>query len=237
MSAVRLATICARGGSQGVPGKNVREFLGKPLLVHSIEHAREAELFDRIVVSSDSPAILELAEAAGVDAAIQRPAELATHTIGKVPAIRHAAEEARRRWGPFAVVTDLDVTSPLRDAGDIVAAVGLLESDPDATNVITAAPAARSPWFNMVSVDGSGVVDVVMKGGPAVLRRQDAPECYDMNASIYVWRWDALFAMERLFGAGTRLHVMPRERSHDIDEEVDLIICEALARWQRRVQG
>ena len=147
----RVCTVLARAGSVGVPGKNVRLLGGVPLIVHSIRHARVTGLFDAVVVSTDDPEARRIAEEAGVDLVIERPAELATATAGKVAAIVHAVEVAEATLGGrFDVVVDLDVTSPLRISDDVVAAVALLESDPDAANVITAAPARRSPYFNLV---------------------------------------------------------------------------------------
>ena len=218
----RVCTVLARAGSVGVPGKNVRLLGGVPLIVHSIRHARATGLFDAVVVSTDDPEVRRIAEEAGVDLVIARPAELATATAGKVAAIVHAVEVAEATLGgQFDVVVDLDATSPLRIPDDVVAAVALLESDPDATNVITAAPARRSPYFNLVERRPDGVVQLVRPTEPPVLRRQDAPDCFDMNASIYVW-WRAILQVGLpVVNPGTRLHVMPEERSHDIDSELD----------------
>ena len=218
----RVCTVLARAGSVGVPGKNVRLLGGVPLIVHSIRHARAAGLFDAVVVSTDDPEVRRIAEDAGVDLVIERPAELATSTAGKVAAIVHAVEVAEATLGGrFDVVVDLDATSPLRIPDDVVAAVALLESDPDAANVITAAPARRSPYFNLVERSPDGVVQLARPTNPPVLRRQDAPDCFDMNASIYVW-WRAILQVGLpVVNPGTRLHVMPEERSHDIDSELD----------------
>lgn len=217
----RVCTICARGGSKGVKGKNIRLLAGKPLIAHSIAQARASGLFDAIAVSSDSEQILEVAKQYGVDHCIRRPDELATDTAAKLPVIRHcvASVEALRN-GRFDTLVDLDATSPLRSVRDIVDAVALLEES-GADNVITAMPARRSPYFNMVEVGADGVVALSKPLPTAVARRQDAPACYDMNASIYVWRRDVLFDAPSLFTARTRLHVMPEERSIDIDSELD----------------
>jgi CMP-N,N'-diacetyllegionaminic acid synthase len=218
----RVCTVLARAGSVGVPGKNVRLLGGVPLFVHSIRHARSTGLFDAVVVSTDDMEVRRIAEDAGVDLVIARPAELATATAGKVPAIVHAVEVAEEMLGgQFDVVVDLDATSPLRLPDDVVAAVALLESDPDAANVITAAPARRSPYFNLVERRLDGVVQLAKEVDPPVLRRQDAPDCFDMNASIYVWWRATLQSGLRVINPGTRLFVMPEERSHDIDSELD----------------
>lgn len=224
----RLCTICARGGSKGVKGKNVRMLVGKPLIAHSIEQARASGLFDTLAVSSDSDEILEVARRWGCDHVIKRPDELATDQAAKLPVIRHCVAEVERLAAcSFDTLVDLDATSPLRTPADIAAAVRLLE-DSGAGNVLTAMPARRSPYFNLVEVDANGIVHLSKPLGKAVVRRQDAPKCFDMNASIYVWRRPVLFDSPGLFNADTRLYVMPEERSIDIDSELDFRFVEHL---------
>lgn len=222
----RLCTICARGGSKGVKGKNLRLLAGKPLIAHSIEQARASGLFDVLAVSSDSDLILQAASEGGCDYMIKRPIELATDDAAKLPVIRHCVSEVERLFGfEFDTLVDLDATSPLRLPVDIIDAVRLLENT-GVGNVITAMPARRSPYFNLVEVDPAGVAHLSKTLDVAVIRRQDAPKCYDMNASIYVWRRNSLFEKESLFNSDTRLHVMPEERSIDIDTELDFSFVE-----------
>jgi CMP-N,N'-diacetyllegionaminic acid synthase len=224
----RICTICARGGSKGVKGKNTRFLLGKPLIAHSIERAKESGLFEAIAVSSDSEQILGFAGKYGADYLIRRPDELATDQAPKIPAIRHCvAEVERQREGAFEVIVDLDATSPLRSADDVRGAVALLENT-NAANVITGAPSRRSPYFNLVELDGSGIVRLSKPPKTPIVRRQDAPKCYDMNASIYAWKRQTLFASDTIFNADSRLYVMPEERSVDIDSELDFGIVEFL---------
>lgn len=230
-----LCTICARGGSKGVKGKNVRPLHGKPLIAYSIEQARSSGLFDLLAVSSDSDEILEVARKWGVDQLIKRPEELATDQAPKLPVIRHCVAEVERRVGAtFDILVDLDATSPLRKPEDIVNAVALLQ-EAQACNVITAMPARRSPYFNLVEVDNQGAVNLSKPGFRSVARRQDSPKCYDMNASIYVWRRSALFDNDTLFNPGTRLYVMPEERSIDIDSELDFKFVEFMLSEQGSV--
>jgi len=194
--------------------------MGRPLIVHTIEKAVLSGLFDEIAVSSDSDEIIAVAMSAGATLAVHRPSDLASDTAGKVPAIAHCVNEAEARsQAPFDVIVDLDATSPLRSVADIEGAVRLLETT-GAGNVITAAPAHRSPYFNLVELRPDGSVGLSKPGGD-VLRRQDSPECFDMNASIYVWRRDRLLADPRVFYEDTRLFEMPQLRSYDIDSELD----------------
>jgi CMP-N,N'-diacetyllegionaminic acid synthase len=225
---MNLCTICARGGSKGVKNKNLRLLAGKPLIAYSIEQARAAGLFDAIAVSSDSAEILEGARASGADILIERPAGLATDAAPKLPAIRHCAVEAETILGRRAeIVVDLDATSPLRLPSDILAAVELLRRA-SAGNVLTAAPARRSPYFNLLELDAGGAPRLSKAPLSPIERRQDAPACYDMNASIYAWKRDVLLLEESLFLPQTRLYVMPEERSLDIDSELDFAIVEFL---------
>ncbi len=229
----RLCTICARGGSEGVKGKNVRPLLGKPLIVYSIEQALESRQFDAIAISSDSEEILSIAGNSGADYLIRRPAGLAENTSPKLSVIKHCVREVEHLSAQrYEIVVDLDATSPLRAVSDIVNVIGLLEKK-KVSNVITGMPAKRSPYFNLVEVNSKGIVKLSKPLPVAVTRRQDSPKCYDMNASIYAWTRAALFDCPTLFNADTRLFVMPEERSIDIDSELDFEIVELIMR--RRV--
>ena len=225
----RLCTICARGGSKGVPGKNIKILQGKPLLAHSLEQARESGLFSALAVSSDQEEILQVARDFGADFLVHRPAALASDTAGKLPAIQHAVQTVERESGKiFPTLVDLDVTSPLRWPKDIIGAVQLLESS-KVSNVITGSPARRSPYFNLVEETAEGFVQLAKRiPGKSILRRQDAPVCYDMNASIYVWRRDIFLPNPRVFYPDTKLYEMPEERSFDIDRELDFRIVSLL---------
>ncbi len=222
---MKLCTICVRGGSKGVPGKNIRPIGGKPLLAHSIAQARQSGLFAAIAVSSDAADVLQVARDWGADVLVERPADLATDRSAKIPAIRHCMLAAERHLGAECeVLVDLDATSPLRAVSDIVAAVRLLS--PDCANVITGTEARRSPYFNLVELNQVKTPHLSKKLSDAAVRRQDAPPCYDMNASIYVWHRSAMMESDTLFLPSTRLYAMPAERSLDIDSELDFRMVE-----------
>jgi CMP-N,N'-diacetyllegionaminic acid synthase len=223
-----LCTICARGGSKGVPGKNLRPLLSKPLIAHSIEQAKRTGLFAAVAVSSDAPEILDAAKKCGADVLVRRPDEMATDTAAKLPAIRHCFEAAERECGrAFPVFVDLDATSPLRLPEDIAGAIRLLETT-GASSVITGAAARRSPYFNLVELDDRGVPHVCKELKTPLVRRQDAPRCFDMNASIYVWRREPFLASPAIFYDDTRLFEMPEERSIDIDSLLDWDVVQML---------
>ncbi|MBI4432078.1 MAG: acylneuraminate cytidylyltransferase family protein [Candidatus Omnitrophica bacterium] len=220
----RLCVICARGGSKGVKNKNIRPLAGKPLIAHTISQAKASGLFTAIAVTSDSAAILEAGRKWGADFLIRRPAKLATDHAPKLPAIRHCVSAVEKSTGfIFETVCDLDPTSPLRHVDDILKAVSLLEKS-DAANVITGAASRRSPYFNLVELGKNGAPKLSKPPAAPVLRRQDSPRCYDMNASIYVWNRKNLFREDPLFNKATRFYEMPPERSLDIDSELDFEI-------------
>jgi N-acylneuraminate cytidylyltransferase/CMP-N,N'-diacetyllegionaminic acid synthase len=229
-----LCTICARGGSQGVPGKNERMIAGRPLIAHTVAQARESGLFRYVAVSSDSSSILSAAKTAGAEFMVQRPDELATDTAAKPPAIRHCVETVELQTGlAFDILVDLDATSPLRTSGDIIGAVELLTSS-GCGNVITGAPAHRSPYFNLVERRPDATVGLSKPPPSRLFRRQDAPPCFDMNASIYAWTRAAFFEGPAVFRADTQLFEMPPERSLDIDSELDWEIVSVLLERRAR---
>ncbi len=220
-----LCTICARAGSKGVTNKNLRLINGLPLIAYSLQQAVETKLFSQIVVSSDSSEIRTTAMAHGATFVVDRPTQMASDTAPKLPAIRHCVETTEKEFGQFDIIIDLDATAPLRIAADIIGSLKLLTAT-NADNVITGTPAHRSPYFNLVEQDENGIVQLSKPLKDAVTRRQDSPKCFDMNASIYVWRRDALLNNPSLFVSSTRLFEMPRERSLDIDSEADFEMVE-----------
>ncbi len=224
-----LCTICARGGSTGVPGKNIREVAGKPLIAHTIEMANKVSRFEHVVVSTDCPEIAQVAKEYGAAVPFLRPKELANDTISKFPALRHAVLSSEEAFATeFTHVVDLDPTSPLRCLEDIDECIDLV-LEKNISNVITATAARRSPYFNLIEKDSLGRISISKVIDPAPTCRQDSPECFDMNASIYAWKKEKLMGIEvPIFLEETELYVMPEERSVDLDSELDAEIIEML---------
>jgi CMP-N,N'-diacetyllegionaminic acid synthase len=223
-----VCTICARGGSKGVKNKNILPILGKPLIAYTIQQARQSGLFAYIAVSSDSQFILDTAAQWGADILVTRPDQLAGDTSAKIPAIRHCVEQAEAHAGrSFETIIDLDVTSPLRLVSDLTESYSLFRNR-KASNLITAAPSRKSPYFNMVECDADGTVRLSKPLPAQIVRRQDAPACYDMNASIYIWTRESLFSSPSVFQEQTALYVMPEDRSIDIDTEIDFELVSLL---------
>lgn len=219
-----IATICARGGSSGLPGKNIRPLLGRPLIVYSIEQALACTAIDAVYVSTDSPEIADVARNAGGTVPSLRPAALATAEAPKLDVIRHVVAVVEADGRRIDRIVDLDPTSPLRELSDIETCLGLLRPDVDV--VITGYEAEKNPYFNMVEFDGQGRVRLVKASEVPVEARQAAPKVYAMNASIYVWHRHTL--QKGLWEGRAALHIMPRERSIDIDSMLDFKLVELL---------
>ena len=223
-----LCTICARGGSKGVKNKNIKLLHGKPLIAYTIEQAIASKLFDNVVISTDSDQIAEAATQYGAEVFFKRDAHLSSDTAGKLDVIKDALLKSEEYYGKkYKYHVDLDATAPLRSVDDIVNAFQqFLKHKND--NLITAMPSRRSPYFNLVELDDKGIVGLSKQLKTAVVRRQDAPKTFDMNASIYIWTRENLLKSDTLFSDKTGLYIMPEERSIDIDAELDFEFVEFL---------
>ncbi len=216
-----LCTICARGGSKGVKNKNIKLLHGKPLVAYTIEQAMASKLFEHIVISTDSDEIANVAQEYGADVFFKRSAGMSSDTAGKLEVIRDAFQRSEEHYGEkYDYLVDLDATAPLRNIDDITQSFQqFIENNND--NLITAMPSRRSPYFNLVEVDKAGNVALSKTLDNSIVRRQDAPKSYDMNASIYIWKRNAILNNNSLFIETTGLYVMPEDRSIDIDTELD----------------
>jgi len=223
-----LCTICARGGSKGVKNKNIKSINGKPLISYTIEQAKKSGLFEHIVISTDSDDIARVAKEYGAEVFFKRDARMANDTAGKLEVIRDAFIRSEEYYDEeYDYLIDLDATAPLRVVEDIIKSFKqFIKGEND--NLITAMPSRRSPYFNLVEVDRDGKVTLSKKLDTAILRRQDAPKSYDMNASIYIWKRDTILNEDTIFLENTGLYVMPEERSIDIDQEIDYKFVEFL---------
>jgi len=231
----RMCTICVRAGSKGIPGKNMADFLGKPLMAHSIEQALESGAFAVVAVSSDSQDYLDIGTSYGAHHAVLRPAELANDQAAKLPVIRHCVETVEQRTGAkYDTIVDLQVTSPLRISDDITGAISLLENNGQTENVITGCAAKSSPYFTIVERKDNGKIYLSKSLDRPVIRRQDTPDCFDINGSVYAWRRDVLFTKDGgsdgVVLAHTALYEMSEHRSIDIDTLLDFKFAEFVAR-------
>lgn len=231
----RLAVICAREGSKGVPGKNLRLLGGVPMIVHTIRQADKCGVFDSLAVSSDSEEILSVAKTFGVKHLVQRPPEMATDTASKVPAIRHCVAEVEVATDKFDYIADLDCTAPFRLPSDIIAAFEKIQTAGVST-LISGTRSRKLPYFNIVELNEQGFVRISKLTNPPLIRRQDSPICFDMNASIHIWRRDTLFSSDTRFQDDTILFEMPFERSIDIDTEIEFVMNDLLMRKYGLIQ-
>lgn len=224
-----VAGIFARGGSKGVPGKNIKPLCGKPLIGWSIEAAKAVPAIDRVIVSTDDDAIAAVARQFGADVPFMRPSELAQDTSPEWLAWRHAIRTLDSAPGarPIDVLVAVPATSPLRLPCDIAACIDALVTS-DADVVLTVTPSHRSPYFNMVTVGPAGETSLVIPPQGAIVRRQDAPAVYDITTVAYAVRASFVLEADRIFAGKVRSVVIPTERATDIDTPLDFKIAECL---------
>jgi len=211
--------VFARGGSKGVPGKNIRVLAGKPLLAHSIDLAKSIPKIQEVFVSTDDESIAAVARKHGAEV-IFRPVELAQDDSPEWLAWRHAVDWAEKEKGPFEVFVSLPTTSPLRNGADVNACIEKLDTETDI--VVTITKTNRSPWFNMVRLTDKGYVRVLFQGEKTYVRRQDVPEAFDMTTVAYVARPQYIHTSNGVFDGRVKAVLIPEERSLDIDTENDL---------------
>jgi len=230
-----VAVVCARGGSKGLPGKNIRLFAGKPLIAHTIAQALACPGIDAVWVSTDDAAIAEVARACGAVVPYWRPAELATDAAPKIPAIEHLVAhmevELGRQGNSIATVIDLQPTSPLRSVADIQAAMALCDGR---ALVVSVTEVSHNPYYAMVEVQADGLLAQSKTLPQSLARRQDAPQVWGLNGALYVWprKLLAQAATQGFWTVPIRASVMPRERSVDIDDVLDFEWAEFLAAKQ-----
>ena len=221
-----LCTICARGGSKGLPNKNLLKIGDISLIGHTLTQAKAIDAIDCIIVSSDSNEILKEGEIYAADILLQRSAKLASDDAGKIDAIIDCLNHAESNLNKhFDYVIDLDVTSPLRNLIDIENCLEFTK-DQGFKNLITVTNSKKNPYFNQIEITNEG--PQLVKSGHNIKGRQSAPKVFDMNASIYVWSRDFLINEKTLFSRDTIVYDMPEERSLDIDNELDFKIVKHL---------
>jgi CMP-N,N'-diacetyllegionaminic acid synthase len=221
-----LGVVTARGGSKGIPGKNLKLLHGKPLIAYTIDAARQSGVFDRLILSTDDAAIADAARALGCDVPFMRPADLARDETPHLPVLQHAVawlEEHEAYRSDLVMI--LQPTSPIRQPHHIREAVHLIEdAGADSVVSVTAVSAHNHP-MRMLRVAADGAATLFVTGEPVrrrINRRQDLPEAWTMNGAIYLFRRSVLFDAEpSLYGARTAAYVMPPVDSISIDDPDD----------------
>lgn len=231
-----MGLIPARGGSRGIPQKNLARLAGKPLLAWTCEAALASRTLSRCVLSTDDEEIAAAGRACGVEVPFLRPSELARDDTPAFPVIADALARLSAAGRPADVVVLLQPTSPLRRAEHIDAAVDLLlGSDVDTVVSVVRVPHQFVP-SSLLRLDDAGRLASYLPGGEGALRRQDKEELYARNGpAVYAARVEALMARGALYGCLTGPYVMGAFDSLDIDDADDLALCEALL--QKRGPG
>jgi CMP-N,N'-diacetyllegionaminic acid synthase len=219
-----LAIIAARGGSKGLPGKNITNLGGKPLLAWSIEAAQRSHYIDRLILTSDSEDIIAVAEKFGCEVPFRRPAELATDSAAADLTLIHALDHIDE---PFDYFVLLQPTSPLRDTADIDGAIALCETRGAPACVGMCETPKPAEWMYRVGDDG--LVKPIL-GEIDTSRRQDLPATFVINGAVYVARVDWYRRHRGFLSPETIAWRMPPERSIDIDTELDLAVARAIMR-------
>ncbi len=220
-----LGVIFARGGSKGVPGKNIRPLAGKPLIAHAIDAALKSRLIDRVIVSTDDHRIARAAEAHGAEVPFIRPAALAGDHSPEWQAWQHAVREMEKREGKIGTFVSIPPTSPLREPSDIDACITKL-METDAEIVVTVREAETNPYFNMVVLDEKGRASVAIPPAEPLHRRQSAPPVYDLTAVAYATRPEYILRAGSVLEGRVRTVLIPPERALDIDTELDFLFAE-----------
>lgn len=217
-----LAIIPARGGSKGIPRKNIRALAGKPLLAWTTEAAKKSKYIDRLIISSDDQEIIDVAKKFQCEAPFKRPSALAADDTPGIAPVLHALQELPN----YDLVVLLQPTSPLRTTADIDSCIELLMSKA-VNSCVSVAEATKSPYW-MYTLDDAQHLVAVIKSAPTYEQRQDVPKVFALNGAVYVARTKWLLENKTFLTADTAAHVMPPERSIDVDTELDWICAEAV---------
>ncbi|MFK8059418.1 MAG: hypothetical protein AB8B78_04930 [Polaribacter sp.] len=224
-----VASICMRGGSKGVKGKNYRDLLGKPLLSYTINCAKSSQLLEDIIISSDSDLILDLSNKYLKDEKLyKRKAELATDNASKWEVFRDLVLQfEEKNTVKITHLVDLDVTVPRRLPEHIDSCI-TLSKETDVDVVITGYEPERNPYFNMMEEKEDGTAVIVKKSEKPIKNRQEAPNVYSLTPAVYVIKREALFKYDHWSNATCRIHPIPRDLAIDIDTELDFKLVEFL---------
>ena len=222
-----IAFIFARGGSRGLPGKNIRPLAGKPLIAWSIEQARAVQRIERVIVSTDCQQIADVALQYGAEVPFMRPKKFALDDSPEWLAWQHALNYLKENEGLLPkVMVSVPTTAPLRSVTDLNNCLDEYEKKGGVDVVVTVTEASRSPYFNMVKRNSDGTVSLVIPSPTTLTRRQDAPSVYDMATVAYVLRPEFVMTHQSIFDGRVRAVHVPLERAIDIDTLMDFTIAE-----------
>ena len=235
MSENAVGFIFCRGGSKGVPRKNLRSIAGKSLLGYAVEVALASKSLQRVIVSTDDHEIAEAARSYGAEVPFLRPEELAQDDSSELDAWRHALRffKDQHQNPEIDVFVSVPTTSPLRLSIDIDRCVDtLIQSQSDI--VLTIKKAARNPYFNMIERDSQGEWRLCKATSGEIKQRQSAPEVFEITTVAYAARPTYIMSTDSLLDGKIEGCIIPEERTIDIDSEYDLLIAELL--MQKRIE-
>lgn len=223
-----LALVTARGGSKGLPGKNVRPLCGKPLIAWTVAAGLESRIIDTLVVSTDDETIAEAARAAGARVPFMRPAELATDTATSMDVVEHAVQSLEEMGERFDYLVLLEPTSPLREASDIDNAMAeLCRRNPEGSVVSVCAAETVHPAF-MYRLDDRGRLTPYGGRQPDGLRRQEIDPVYYLDGTVYASWIPTLRQRRSFYHDATIPYVVPKWKAPEIDDLLDLVVVEAI---------
>lgn len=225
-----FAFIFARGGSKGLPKKNVKLLAGKPLIQYSIDTAKNVDSIEKVFVSTEDKEIAEIAVKAGAEV-IARPEELASDASPEWLSWKHAIGWAGEKYGEFDNFISLPATSPLRSTEDVKAAIKQ-KNEIKSDICISVTEASRSPYFNMITLSENGIASLVCKPKAGIARRQDAPVVYDITPVVYVASPSFIVNSSGLFEGIVTTVEIPKERAVDIDDIFDFKLAELIVKGQ-----
>lgn len=217
-----LAIIPARGGSKGIPRKNIKDLAGKPLIAWTIEVAQKSKYIDRLVLSSDDDEIIEVAKQFDCEVPFKRPTELALDETPGIDPVLHTIENLPG----YDYIVLLQPTSPLKNIEDIDGAIEKCMEN-HSIAVVSVTESDKSPYW-MYKLDSNDKMSSLMNVSEIPMRRQDAPKAFNLNGAVYVSARQALIEEKSFIQGETIGYVMPEERSLDIDSELDFLICEVV---------
>lgn len=221
-----LGIIPARGGSKGLPGKNIAIVHGKPLIAWTIEEAKRSKFISKLIVSSDDQKIIDVATKYGADAPFVRPKELALDNTPGIDPIKHALAYYSNKGATYDYVVCLQCTAPLRTIDDIDGAISMCISR-QASSVVSVCEVEHSPNW-MVKVDADGKLSPYDQKGFQTARRQDAPKIYRLNGAIYMAKSELIMGNGSWYSNDTLAYIMDAERSVDIDSHMDMHLADLL---------
>ncbi len=214
-----LGLITARGGSKGLPGKNIRPLNGKPLLAWTIEDSQESKLLTRTILSTDDPEIAEIGRQYGADVPFMRPPELATDTATSMQVMQHALKTLKEQGEEYDAAMFLQPTSPLRTGKDIDDCIQLM-IDTGCDSVFTMVKLTNFTRYNLKRIEDGKILPLMEEEGPTTKQRQTLPDAYKRNSAVFLTRTQ-LLEQGDMFGKDSRAVIVGPERSVDIDTLMD----------------